>query len=226
MVLAGDIGVGLQGVAWAMSVYDCPVIYVPGNHEYYGRDLDTLEDKLRDYVAGSHVAVLNNNTLVLHGVRFVCATLWTDFDLFGTVAESALLAQDGMNDYQVIGKQRRALKPSETLALHLTSRTYLEQKLVEPFEGPTIVVTHHAPSLKSVAPRYVDDPLSPCFASNLDELVVSSGVAYWFHGHVHDSVDYVLGNTRVVANPRGYRGEEKERESAQFRWDFTVEIPL
>ena len=224
MVLAGDIGVGLAGVSWAKTVFTCPVIYVPGNHEYYNRSIDTLDGEMREYVAGTDIHILQDTQVVIDGVRFIGATLWTDFALFGNVGESALLAQHGMSDYYVIRKRFRAVKPSETLALHQVSRTNLQRTLAEPFDGPTVVVTHHAPSLKSIAPRFVEDPLTPCYASDLEALVASSGAVYWIHGHVHDSVDYVLGKTRVIANPRGYRGEEKERESLPFRWDFTVEV--
>jgi Icc-related predicted phosphoesterase len=225
VVLAGDIGVGKQGVAWAMSVFDVPVLYVPGNHEYYGRSLDALDDTLRDYCADSHVRVLQNNRCVIGGVRFVGATLWTDFTLFGETSMSQSLAKDGMNDYRLIGHTvgRRAL-PSDTLALHQASRIYLEKALAEPFSGTTVVITHHAPSIRSVAPRYRQDPLTPCYASPLDSLVASSGAVLWIHGHVHDLVDYTLGNTRVVANPKGYPGE-LGRESGPFDWNFTLDLP-
>lgn len=225
MVLAGDIGVGLHGVAWATSVFDCPVIYVPGNHEYYGHDMDALDAQLQEFVSGTNITILNNSATVIQGVRFIGATLWTDFRLFGTPRVSARVAHFGMNDYRVIGKNRGALMPSDTGTLYQQSRGYLERTLAEPFNGPTVVVTHHAPSLKSVAPRFKEDQFTPCFASDLEALVASSSAVVWIHGHVHDAVDYQLGGTRVIANPRGYRGEEGERESGPFRWDYTVELP-
>lgn len=225
MILAGDIGVGLTGVSWAKSVFTCPVVYVLGNHEYYGRRIDELDEELREYVAGSNIHVLQNEQVVIAGVRFLGTTLWTDFALYGTVGESALLVGDALNDYYLIGsRQQRAIKPSETLALHQASRAYLERMLAEPFVGPTVVVTHHLPSARSVAPRFKSDRITPAFASNLDELVSASGAALWVHGHGHDSADYVIGGTRVVCNPHGYRGEEKVREIGSFRWDFTVEV--
>lgn len=226
MVLAGDISIGLQGVAWAKTVFNCPVVYVPGNHEYYGQDMETLDGQLQEYCRGSNVVVLNNSMTVIGGVRFIGATLWTDLALYGTPDISARFARYGMNDYRVIGKSGGALMPADTHALHLASRTYLERTLAEPFPGQTVMVTHHAPSLKSIAPRFRDDPFTPCFASGLESLVASSGATLWIHGHVHDSVDYSLGNTRVIANPQGYRGEEKERESPPFRWDYVVELTV
>lgn len=224
MVLAGDIGVGTSGVAWAKRVFTCPVIYVPGNHEYYGQDMDVLNRELRDYCRGSNIHVLNDATTVIGGVRFIGCTLWTDFALYGTIGESARLAANGLNDYRVIGKNGGALMPADTRALHLTSRAYLERTLADPFDGSTVVVTHHAPSARSVAPRFSGDPLNPAFASDLESVVASSGAALWIHGHVHDSFDYVIGQSRVVCNPAGYPGEYQERESPPFRWDYTVEI--
>lgn len=226
MVLAGDISVGLQGVAWAKTVFNCPVVYVAGNHEYYFQEMETLDGQLQEYCRGSNIVVLNNSMTVIDGVRFIGATLWTDLALYGTRDISARFAAFGMTDYRVIGRSGGALMPADTRALHIASRAYLERTLAEPFPGQTVMVMHHAPSLKSIAPRFKDDPFTPCFASNLESLVASSGAALWIHGHVHDSVDYSLGNTRVIANPHGYRGEEKERESAPFRWDYVVELPV
>lgn len=224
VVLAGDISTGLTGMAWAKRVFTCPVIYVPGNHEYYGQDMDKLNGELQDDCRGTNIHVLNDAAIVIDGVRFVCATLWTDFNLYGTIGESARFAARGMNDYRAIGKEGGALRPADTRALHLASRAYLERALAESFTGQTVVVTHHAPSPRSVAPRFRGDPFTPCFVSNLEALVAASGTALWIHGHVHDSFDYYIGQTRVVCNPKGYRGEETDRESQPFRWDYTVEI--
>ena len=227
MILAGDIGEGLAGVSWAQSVFTCPVIYVPGNHEYYGRNIDLHDDALHDYVAGSHVHVLQNEELVLGGVRFLGTTLWTDFNAHGDVPQAALMAQDRLSDYYVIGTSAgRAIKPSEVISRHETAVAWLRQTLSVPFSGPTVVITHHLPSYQSVAARFRNDPLTPAFASTLDDLVATSGALLWIHGHGHDSVDYALGGTRVVCNPRGYPGEENVRESPPFRWDYTVELPV
>lgn len=224
MILAGDIAEGLAGIAWAETVYTCPIIYVIGNHEFYGHDMDVLDRQLQERVEGTNITLLRDAMTVIAGVRFIGATLWTDFELFGTPEVSAHFARSGMNDYKVIGKGGGALMPADTRALHRASRAYLERTLAEPFAGKTVVVTHHAPSPKSVAPRFLGDPFTPCFVSDLETLVAASGAALWIHGHVHDSFDYTLGQTRVLCNPKGYRGEELERESPPFRWDYTVEL--
>jgi len=185
-----------------------------GNHEYYNRNIDTLNDELKANCIDSNVQVLQNDTCVIKGVRFIGSTLWTDFDLYGDARGHAAEGWMNMNDYRVIATNRGgAAKPSDTLSRHMTSRAYLERTLAQPFDGPTVVIAHHAPSARSVAPRYKGDLLSPCFASNMEDLVVRSRAVVWIHGHVHDTFDYTLGETRVVCNPKGYVGEEKERES-------------
>lgn len=224
MILAGDISVGLSGIAWAETVYTCPIIYVLGNHEYYGQDMDELDSRMQERVAGTNITLLRDATTVIDGVRFIGATLWTDFELYGTPEVSERFGRFGMNDYKVIGKNGGALMPADTRALHLASRAYLERTLAESFAGKTVVITHHAPSPRSIAPRFLGDPFTPCFVSDLESLVASSGAVLWIHGHVHDSFDYTLGDTRVLCNPKGYRGEETERESPPFRWDYVMDL--
>jgi predicted phosphodiesterase len=208
LVLAGDIGVGTAGVAWAATL-DRPVVYVAGNHEFYHHRAPALIDELRTAAAGSRVRVLERNVAVIDGVRFCGATLWTDFALHDKVDESMIEARVRMSDFRAITSSDRGatLAPIETVNWHRDSVAWLRETLAEPFAGPTVVVTHHAPSLESLSQRYKRDPLSPAFASHLDELVAASGAALWIHGHTHHNVDYTVGATRVIANQRGYPGE-------------------
>jgi len=115
-------------------------------------------------------------------------------------------AQGIMSDYSIIqfGPENRQLRPSDTARLHAESVTWLRRELPRCSPARTIVVTHHAPSVRSEARLHVSSPLSPAFASNLDSLVQQSGVPLWIHGHTHHNVDYMLGATRVLTNQRGY----------------------
>ncbi|TPW00725.1 MAG: metallophosphoesterase [Alphaproteobacteria bacterium] len=119
------------------------------------------------------------------------------------------------------------LRPEDSVALHQASRAYIEARLKEQFDGPVVVVTHYAPSVGSIEKRFEHDPLSPCFASRLDELIGASNVDLWVHGHTHTTFDYMIKRTRVVCNAVGYRdrsgGKVPERENA-FRPDLVVEI--
>lgn len=221
-ILAGDIGVGLRGLDWAESRFsEMPVIYVPGNHEYYDHDV-SLIDQLKERAPGN-VHVLNDEQLVLADVRFLCSTLWTDFDLFGEADKYFCMQQAGqtMNDFFVIRHDGRRFTPADSVALHEASRGWLKAMLEEPFSGKTVVVTHHLPSSRSVPARYATDLVTAAFASNLDSLMDGDRAVLWVHGHTHDSSDYEICGTRVICNPRGYPNENK---GSGFRPDLVVEI--
>ena len=209
VVLAGDIHVGIQGVDWARRHFPLsPVIYVPGNHEFYGEHMQNLRGDLLRAGRDSRVDVLDGDNLVIGGVRFLGATLWTDFALQGTdlssIDRAMADADRGMNDFRLIryGARGRFL-PKNARAIHLAQVRWLRIKLAEKFLGPTIVVTHHLPHRHSISPRYQGSDLNPSFASDLSDLMGSS-VSLWIHGHTHESFDYLVNGTRVVCNPRGY----------------------
>jgi Icc-related predicted phosphoesterase len=222
VVLAGDIGVGVAGLRWAASRFaDRPVIYVPGNHEFYHHDI-ALVDELRA-VAPSHVHVLDNDEVEINGVRFLGATLWTDFSLFGEAEQLFAMqhAQQCMTDFAIIHKGARRFKPEDALKLHVKSHRWLAAKLAKPCDGRTVIVTHHAPSARSIHDRYSGSLLSGAFASNLEKMMGADHVALWIHGHMHDSFDYIINGTRVICNPRGYTPDALNPD---FKADFVVDI--
>jgi Icc-related predicted phosphoesterase len=209
VILAGDIGTGVQGVRWARERFgDARVLYVPGNHEYYGEAFPQLIDEMRKEAEGSRVMVLNDDDLEIDGVRFLGSTLWTDFDLYGNIASAEALAAAQLEDYRRIrlSPRLRRLRPSDTIHAHTVSRRWLERRIAEK-PGRTVVITHHAPSTRSIDPRYIGHHYNPAFVSNLDEMITRSGAMLWIHGHIHTSFDYRLGSTRVLCNPRGYPDE-------------------
>jgi len=214
VVLAGDISEGRSGVPWARKYFrDTPVVYVPGNHEYYGRDMDELRGALRECGRNHDVHILDGDELILHGVRILGATLWTNFELYGndltTVQHVMKQCGESMTDYRVIRRWGGSLRPEDTREIHDAQRDWLQRALsgftavTQDFVGPTVVVTHHAPSPQSIVPRFRGSSLSPAFASNLRDLL-GPAVKLWIHGHMHHSLDYVDRGTRVVCNPRGY----------------------
>ncbi len=222
IIMAGDIGVGMQGLAWIEAQNPCkPVIYIPGNHEFYHHDIcmiDELKAKAPD-----NVYVLNDTAVVLDGVRFLGSILWTDFMLFGEADKyfSVQCARKNMTDFNIIKINRKQFTPEDSIELHEKSRDWLSCMLSEPFDGKTVVVTHHAPSSKSVSPRFAKNLLTPAFASNLEELMDGSRAALWVHGHTHDGFDYDVFGTRVICNPRGYVAYE---ENMMFNPELVVEI--
>ena len=210
VVLAGDIDHGLKGLDWARASFPhLPIVYVAGNHEYYGEALPKLTDELRTRAASLDIAFLENEVADVAGMRFVGCTLWTDLELFGPHPWVADAVLNAMVDYRSIrvSPQFRRLRPGDTVRLHRESRQWLLDAVGAPGRK-TIVVTHHAPSARALSPRYATDPVSAAYASNLDALVEALAPALWIHGHTHCCVDYTIGVTRVVSNQRGYRDED------------------
>lgn len=212
-VLAGDISNGAQGVNWAARqarIRNQRVIYVPGNHEFYGHDLPTLRAALRDRAKSlPEVILLDDDTAVIDGVRFVGATLWTDYlGDTGNLGQNMARAAVGLMDhYRIRNNGSGLFRPADALRLHRASRGFIEAELARPFDGPTVVVTHHCPSMRCNHPGFGSDSLAPAFCSNLDDVIRTYQPAVWICGHTHAPVDFQIGVTRVVNNPVGYPGE-------------------
>ena len=228
VILAGDISRPEPAIEWARRL-DKPVLYVPGNHEFYGGSLRGTVDRLKALAQGTNVQVLDDDEALISGVRFLGSTLWSDFLLFGD-AQGRDAAVDAalrsMNDYRRIyldEARQQLFTPLDCASLFARHSQWLDRMLARPWAGPTVVVTHHAPSPRSIAPRFEASPLNACFASNAEHLLEGRGIALWVHGHMHDSFDYLLHGTRVVCNPRGYvvRGVG---ENARFDPDFMVDV--
>ena len=223
VLLAGDVWVGARGVEWAARTFDRPVIYVLGNHEYYGGHFKNTLTKMKRVASGTNVHVLDGEGVTLDGVRFLAATLWTDFAITGNPVLAQLEARQNMTDYRRIrAAAYRRLRPSDTRADHLTARMFLQAALCERCEGPTVVVTHHGPARSSIAAAYRNprSHLSACYVSDL-EVLIGPPVLLWVHGHTHFSFDYRLNGTRVVCNPRGYLPYEP---NAQFDPGLVVDV--
>lgn len=235
IILAGDIGKGNKGVYWARDKFpDKAIVYVPGNHEFYGTQRQETLSLI--HVAGKQcrVNVLDNAELLLQqdSVRILGSTLWTDFCLFGedTQVSAAREGQFGLNDFHLIREELLSetypptttpFSPARSIELHEKSLAWLKAKLDEPFDGKTVVVTHHLPSKQSVVDRFKDDLLSACFASELGYLFGKMDL--WIHGHTHDNLDYTVNGTRVICNPRGYVTYQGQ-ENFDFKPGLVIEI--
>jgi predicted phosphodiesterase len=209
VVLAGDVWRGTRGVEWARDWADGrPVLYIAGNHEFYGYSLPGLVDDLRHAADGSSVHVLENDELLLDGVRFLGCTLWSDFDYDGPARrdDSMRLCERLVNDYEHItfGPDDRTLAARDTRMLHIASRAWLADRLDEPHDGPTVVVTHHAPLIRTRPATPELRALAGAFASDVTELMGSDRVGLWIFGHTHQAADLEIDGTRVLSNPRGY----------------------
>lgn len=208
VILAGDIGLGTKGIEWAKETFPCPVLYVPGNHEYYGGHLSNTLQKMRA-AATDHVRVMDCDEALIGGVRFLCATGWTDYSATGNIPLAEWDAQQTMRDFKKIRATPgyRKVRPADFAELSRFAKRWLRDRLAESFSGPTVIVTHHAPSVLSLTG-------SPDSGSHLDaayanrwEDLMGDDVELWVHGHTHHSVDYNIAGTRIISNPRGYPGE-------------------
>lgn len=208
LVIAGDLMPRMErGVRWLRErVPDKPVIYIAGNHEAYRADIDRTFEKARKEAVGSNVHVVENHSAVIDGVRFIAATLWTDFELFGDTVVAMRTVGRSMNDYRLIrtANYSRPLQPIDTLARHVATRAYIDRELAQPFDGPTVVVTHHAPYRGALKPGHESDIVSAGYVSDLSALIAQHEPDVWIYGHTHRSDDGRIGKTRLLSNAKGY----------------------
>jgi len=226
LVLAGDIAGGDEPFRlfadWQSLPDRLPIILVAGNHEFYGHAIEPMRLKMKETAARHNIHFLENEAVVLGNTRFLGATLWTDYQLRTDRTQEYQMrySQQGLNDHLMIRTGRHLFSAQDALDRHVQSRAWLASELAKPFDGKTVVVTHHGPHPLSVHPRYANDVLSSAFVSDLSEILLSeSAPDIWLHGHVHDGFDYTVGRTRVVANPAGYilnRGLAAGRDDFRF----------
>lgn len=224
VILAGDIASHTHGIEWAQQAFVQPVLYVAGNHEYYGAHLGLLDEmRLR---AKESVVLLERNSHILNRVRFLGCTLWSNFALNGYGEEMAWAmhsARYGINDFSTIwARGGLLLEPRDITNMHRNAETWLDQELAKPFSGKTVIITHFAPHRGCIDPQYAENQLAPYFVSDLSPLMKKHHIDLWCHGHTHFSTDFVAENgCRVISNQLGYYGE---REGTGFRNELLIEI--
>lgn len=227
VILAGDIARPRQAIDWALG-FDKPVLYVAGNHEFYGGSIEGTVAELKALAAGTHVRVLDDDEVVIDGVRFLGSTLWTDFNLFGADGRAAAVdaALQFMRDFSRIRLDERSdalFQPDHCAARFARHAGWLSRRLDAAHDGPTVVITHHAPSPRSVHRRFAGSLINTCFVSEAEHLLGAERARAWIHGHTHDSFDYQVKGTRVVCNPRGY-AKDGVNENPLFDPDFILEV--
>lgn len=226
-IVAGDTDRGArEAVDWMAAEIrpHMPVIGVLGNHEFYYHKTGIERSEAARHGRLRDVVMLDDTTVVIDGTRFVGGTLWTDFHLYGTPRESAQAAYDHMNDFKLISHGDNILTPTQSALLHAATMKHIYSVLESPFDGDTVVVSHHSPSPRSLSDEYEpDDPLNAAFHSKLEWIIERYQPALWVHGHTHSSADYEIGSTRVVCNPRGYF-RYGENENPAFDPGLVIEI--
>ncbi|MGQ0619853.1 MAG: metallophosphoesterase [Panacagrimonas sp.] len=230
VVLAGDIGVGTQGIRWAVkAIPDRPVIYVLGNHEFYGHDFDELIIEAKACAQGTNVHLLENDEVQIGGLRVLGCTLWTDFNCFGTErrVDAEFEAWLMMNDYRLIKRQGDLPLTTNAAAQRChDSRAWLDQRIASAAQAskasdPLLVVTHMAPSLITINPRFAGDITNAAFHNAFDDLI-RPPVRAWIHGHTHWSAQKTVNDIPLVTHQRGYPGEH----TGGFDWDRLLELDL
>ena len=231
VILAGDLApVHTRRVAdiarrWAGADN---ILYVPGNHEYYGSEIDVARRELARQCLQHDVTLLDPGAVTVGHVRFIGATLWTDFLLEGVAGEAWAHLEVGasLSDFTGAIRHRAGqdglFTTRECARRHTEDRAFIEGELEEAERSglTPVVVTHHAPSPKCIRPWFAKSRLNPGFASDLDAVIARYQPPLWIHGHMHDRLDETLGETRVVCNPGGY----SRVEGHEFDPAFVVEV--
>lgn len=238
VVVSGDVCEGVTNAFEHLRrivPFRIPVVMVAGNHEFYRRTWSAEIATAKSTAAPYNILFLEDDVVLIGDTRFIGSTLWTNYRVFGdaNAAMAMEAARRGMNDHRLITWQKdpwKRFRPEEALMLHERSKNFIADALAMPFLGTTVLVTHHAPHFGSVQKRFQSDLLTAAFASDLTDVIVGAGRAdptgdgsaadgettgnrgaqIWNHGHVHNSSDYVVEGTRILANPHGYGDENPD----------------
>ena len=234
LILSGDVmeaqnvnkHIGLRFFEQCAEKYE-QVLYVPGNHEYYGSVFEEVLEWLPQHLP-SNVQFLHRNHAIVDDVLVLGVTLWTDCRKEDPLVMHVL--RQNMNDFQIIGKKDKdgegpfVFTPFDSVELFKADLAYLKQMVEQHSDKKIVVCSHHAPSDMSIHPKYMSDQtyrlMNGGFASNLEEFILDNPqIVGWSHGHTHTSFDYRIGSCRVMCNPKGYGNENPE-----FNIGFTFEV--
>jgi predicted phosphodiesterase len=242
LILAGDIcvakdcakanyiGERFQAFFQRVSFQFPKVIYIMGNHEHYTGDFLNSKDllqKMFDDLGLTNITLLEKETLTIDDVTFIGGTLWTNMNKRDPL--TMWHAGQSMNDYKEIknsahgysgGGYMSRLQPEDTLKDHDVMLDYIRQVVEGKLDQKFVVVGHHAPTFGSVSPAYQNDTLmNGNFYSDLTEFIMDRPqIKLWIHGHMHNNSDYMIKNTRVVCNPRGYFGYETRADYFELQY--------
>jgi DNA repair exonuclease SbcCD nuclease subunit len=200
------------------------VIYVAGNHEFYhGKWKGSLDDLRFQCSQLPNVYFLENDIKTIGEHTFIGCTLWTDCNNGDPLTLHCLT--DMMNDFRIIRNDTLGytkLRPAHTLSRHVQSKQYIKNIVQGMHDEKFVVVGHHAPSKLSTHERYqhaVHSTMNGGYSSDLSEFIMDHPqIKLWTHGHMHDPFDYVIGETRIVCNPRGYGGHDPQADVFELKF--------
>ena len=221
IVLAGDVDVGLKSLYYAedlASSHNKPVVFVPGNHEYYRHDLllgSEFKDKSKD-MDNVYVLLQGDSIEISPSVRIIGGTLWTNFksgENHGIPQWEAINNARNINDFHLITckntnlTQQSLLTPEYMIHMYNNNLNAIKSKLEDTFKGKNIVVTHHGPTVKTQNPKFKFDSMAPFFINDISSDIIQMADV-WIYGHTHSNVEYTEGKTKILSNQYGYAGME------------------
>ena len=190
----------------AERLLDAQIYVMPGNHDYYDFRIDQ-DDRLESVAAENGATYIQKSELISGDQRFLCATLWSDFEVYGNRTANMQTASRVMSDYHHIRVARngyRRLSPSITAEIHRDHRAWLEARLAEDFDGETTVITHHAPHRDALE---AEPSYGPCYASDLEDMILQYQPTRWLFGHTHHRVTFTIRATELRNVSVGYPGQ-------------------
>lgn len=233
VVITGDLAPKLEG--WSFIEYllkkEYIVIFILGNHEYYSSNrssiltMSEIEKKwLKKSSENENLHVLINSSVIVKGVKFIGGTLWTDFNKkdLETIKEYEKMSDSNsiFKGYKGVGYKRKggiAMLPNDILDKHYETKNYIVKELEKPFSGKNIVLSHHAPSAKSIHSKFINDYKSNgLYFSDLEGIIEKNRITAWLHGHIHENKEYYIGETLIHCNPRGYVSFNEVNENFNF----------
>jgi len=225
VVLAGDIDIGTNGVEWAIKEskrLEKPIIYVAGNHEYYKNELNSIKEEIHHLTRNTEVSFLDPGVVEYEYVRFIGATLWTDYKVFprATQSENMNAVGKALRDHIDISicenGTKRYFTPEDALALHEKDLEFIINELEKPFTGKTVVVTHHGPHVSCQHKDFNLAPISTGFHSDLSRIIDEYPIDVWIYGHTHSNMNEKVGNTQIISNQAGYPREYVKDFDSKF----------
>lgn len=220
LILAGDCFVSGSGYEWIHMLMEeherTPhVIFVPGNHDFYGNSVEGLNDDMRHLKTNrwDNFYYLNNDSIEIDGVTFIGSCLWSSFDAYGPALKSMckLNCDGNLSDFSCIKVNDKRMNTTDMEEISTKSQEYLRDTLINNIEKKVFVITHFPPLIECENPRFPTNTLSPYFNNDLSGLIEKFKPEYWAYGHNHYNMSFTHYETQMISNQRGYRGESKYR---------------
>ena len=228
LVLAGDVGLFSDTFDYCEFLFELSprfkkILVVPGNHEFYNGDMEHDLNEVQKEIESSkydNIHIMDDNTIDIDGVIFIGSTLWTDMDRGNVMC--VLEATSRMNDFRLIRVDGERFDQVNWNNLNKVGRSYIQNRLADNQDKKVVVITHHAPSFKSISEGFKGSALNGAYANTgLEDLMEIFKPLVWIHGHTHNTFDYNIGDTRIICNPRGYVGNG---ENPRFNPELVIQI--